>query len=1367
MDEESIRCANGTEVGRCYTTADCGENFVCSYGVCSPPCTCTGSNCRGPPCDEEKGWYCDPDSLGCAHDSVVNITDDGSSILNTNCSLNRDCNHYNLYCNQKTGKCHFLSRPEGEVRCTVTDISKCGFNGECLNGRCDCIRNGADECVASEPPVSCQSDRYLSCPANLQCHEMHDLCACPLGTILLGSECIEMTGKDGSGPHFTPCGMHSQCSANSSCVSGNCYPHCTDVCTENSCFSCIEGLCALGCTTDSDCDVNQFCEANSKACSTRCTNHSECARGQYCEGGQCVLSCIEGYECGAVSVCRRHVCVRTCTLDNECPQACVQGICGLSCKSSVDCAPGESCQMGLCLDSCTQDDSCAPTQVCIQGYCSKKCKAYADGCREECADNSQCAENLQCHEGVCAGQCSVDINCGDGFSCINGLCRISCSGSDLSITYCPSHLFCDFSTELCQTTNGTICLSPSDCTNTQYCHGQLCKNGVKIGTSCLSHSDCGVEEYCVDSKCDCLHGYDGECVDYPVSCTSDVGASACADRLPGSECDPVRNWCICELPDYQRLGDRCASPILETCIASCEPGYECRGKRCYQLCAAENSDCPAGLTCVNGYCDYECSKDSNCNLQQKCECGMCVHICSSNSDCLTGQRCHDGVCREVCSSTGLGSPCRPNYQALCTRDADCPPTGFCFNSYCQDGCTRGDVQCSTFGFSCQDDVCLKICDSEVSCLLLDSQVETGCGCPNAGISYDDCLLYSPFCPPTRFLPDGFTLTKVDNARECDELISNSVCDDETGQCVCPRGMVQYGGAVCQLALNGCDEEVLCELADICLEGYCFKRCSRSSDCPSKTYCSQTEGVCLLQCLTDDQCLGYQTCQEDGYCLSNPGYVPVDKAQDPQCVREGDRYKCPKDLFENCVDGECECLDGMQRSTVNLECELKIDTVCLKCDPCLDGSVPCADANMYCNIVRLCICKKGFKLDDSGEVCVKDDEPVSEIDCRTDADCVRLPNSYCNSNRGKCQCLENHCYDEKYCRLDVNECTNTTCAGDSTCVEMDCVGPSPGTCVPEKYLTAIPTTKFICAVDEDCFEYLGPYSYCFAERCTCVVTTSLLIDGACQPIGKCSRDIDCPPTHRCNFGLCLAVPDLPSFDQARQAKVVLKKTDYVGIIVACVLAVGLVALVVVTIYLRNEYYKKNAAVLDEKEDKKFEMTLETRKSQIAVKRDALETKRIASQATVAVPLVTDEPDLSIVTDVMPIPQVNEPLDSKPSTQSTRATKKTKSGTSTPSKKVEKSSEKLDTPPNPSLPSLGLSDAGDKQLKLDSKSIHSTKSTKSKHSKSSAKTKKSKRKDSVGESTKLEEEDDGLVQESPWNAVQKPGKASTAKPAPVLD
>ena len=74
-----------------------------------------------------------------------------------------------------------------------------------------------------------------------------------------------------------------------------------------------------------------------------------------------------------------------------------------------------------------------------------------------------------------------------------------------------------------------------------------------------------------------------------------------------------------------------------------------------------------------------------------------------------------GVCREGCTPTGIASTCSITRDVVCTVDGDCPGTAFCYNSYCQEGCTRGDDQCSTSGFTCQQDVCLKVCDETGLC----------------------------------------------------------------------------------------------------------------------------------------------------------------------------------------------------------------------------------------------------------------------------------------------------------------------------------------------------------------------------------------------------------------------------------------------------------------------------------------------------------------------------------------------------------------------------------------------------------------------------------------------------------------------------
>lgn len=77
-----------------------------------------------------------------------------------------------------------------------------GFNGECIDGKCDCIRNGAQECVDSEPPQKCHPNQVLPCTGNLICDSDYNICTCGAGTVILGSQCISTTSVDGSGSNF-------------------------------------------------------------------------------------------------------------------------------------------------------------------------------------------------------------------------------------------------------------------------------------------------------------------------------------------------------------------------------------------------------------------------------------------------------------------------------------------------------------------------------------------------------------------------------------------------------------------------------------------------------------------------------------------------------------------------------------------------------------------------------------------------------------------------------------------------------------------------------------------------------------------------------------------------------------------------------------------------------------------------------------------------------------------------------------------------------------------------------------------------------------------------------------------------------------
>jgi len=88
-----------------------------------------------------------------------------------------------------------------------------------------------------------------------------------------------------------------------------------------------------------------------------------------------------------------------------------------------------------------------------------------------------------------------------------------------------------------------------------------------------------------------------------------------------------------------------------------------------------NADCPAGNTCINGYCHLGCAADSGCGAHDRCVTGVCQPDdrprlgCRANSDCTAGEMCVSGVCRTSC---GANADC-----CACTTAIICGPGGYC------------------------------------------------------------------------------------------------------------------------------------------------------------------------------------------------------------------------------------------------------------------------------------------------------------------------------------------------------------------------------------------------------------------------------------------------------------------------------------------------------------------------------------------------------------------------------------------------------------------------------------------------------------------------------------------------------------------
>mgnify|MGYP001800065522 CR=1 FL=1 len=73
---------------------------------------------------------------------------------------------------------------------TVTFSPSLGVNSECVDSKCDCIRNGASACVAS-PPITCDPEEEGTCPGELKCHPTYHWCTCLSGA-LISDRCVSL-----------------------------------------------------------------------------------------------------------------------------------------------------------------------------------------------------------------------------------------------------------------------------------------------------------------------------------------------------------------------------------------------------------------------------------------------------------------------------------------------------------------------------------------------------------------------------------------------------------------------------------------------------------------------------------------------------------------------------------------------------------------------------------------------------------------------------------------------------------------------------------------------------------------------------------------------------------------------------------------------------------------------------------------------------------------------------------------------------------------------------------------------------------------------------------------------------------------------
>ncbi|MBI2387979.1 MAG: hypothetical protein HYV09_00050 [Deltaproteobacteria bacterium] len=483
-------------------------------------------------------------------------------------------------------------------------------------------------------------------------------------------------------------------------------------------YACSAGVCATGCSKDSECASTSYCDVPTGTCKPKLGNGTACTAGSNCASG----FCVDG-------VCCNSACTSTCQACNVVGKAgtCSNVPTGSPPSTGKSCGAFNTCNgAGACSTTCTSDTQCASTAYCLGG-----------GCVTRKANGNSCGSNLECTSGFCsAGTCCNSACTGECESCSLGgstgtctpkpggvLCGLSgCVGSYLvpkgkcagtsntcepqPATECPGSLKC---------ASATTCLTT--CTTNADCVRGVCESG-----SCVVAFDAGpADTYVPDTYVPDTYVPDTYVPDTYVPDTyvpdtfvpdTFVPDTFVPDTFVEDTFVPdtavADTWTVAETP-APKLDEKPVVPEFQRCTKSseCPSGFCVEGVCCDSACGERCHSC--ALLTSPGKCTQE-----PIGVDLKSECGpalSCLGTCGDKGQCVgsgTGTMCARNRCTGP--STGVGPAYCGGPGASCpTDDAvpfDCSPY-ICEPAFgaCRTSCVTSN-DCAQ-GFTC--DIAAKTC----------------------------------------------------------------------------------------------------------------------------------------------------------------------------------------------------------------------------------------------------------------------------------------------------------------------------------------------------------------------------------------------------------------------------------------------------------------------------------------------------------------------------------------------------------------------------------------------------------------------------------------------------------------------------------